>query len=143
MDVKQIERLMAAMENHGVTELKWSEGEELLVLARGAKPQIAAPGEKAASDIAPAPDREAGGAVAPNSTGDKEILSPMVGIFHPAPKPVKVGARLKKGDVLCVIEAMKLMNDITMDEDGEIVFLALAKGDMVEFGQVLAQYKPM
>lgn len=150
MDVRQIERLMAAMESHGVTELNWSEGEQSLCLSRESRQILVSAPEAALqaalpampmAGAAPAADAK-GDAPAEGSPGHKEIVSPMVGTFHPAQgKPLKAGAKFKKGEVVCVIEAMKLMNDIVMEEDGEIVFFALKDGDMVEYGQVIAQYK--
>lgn len=74
--------------------------------------------------------------------GKGEIASPMVGIFYAAPSEgaepfVRKGDKVKKGDVLCVIEAMKLMNEITSDRDGEIVEIFAENGELVEFGQPL------
>lgn len=71
-----------------------------------------------------------------------EFKSPMVGVFYAAPGPdqapfVEVGKRVKKGDVLCIIEAMKLMNEITAEQDGEIVDICVSDGDVVEYGQTL------
>ncbi len=70
------------------------------------------------------------------------LKAPMVGVFYAAEnenaKPfVTVGSKVKKGDVLCIIEAMKLMNEITTDRDGEIVDICVSNGDIVEFGQTL------
>ena len=72
----------------------------------------------------------------------KQLLSPMVGTFHDLPegKRVGVGRKLKKGDPICIIEAMKVMNEILMEEDGAISFVAVQDGDMVEYGQVLYVY---
>lgn len=72
----------------------------------------------------------------------KEVRSPMVGVFYAAPGPelppyVKVGSQVKKGDVLCIIEAMKIMNEILAEDDGEIVDVCAANGDIVEFSQTL------
>lgn len=72
----------------------------------------------------------------------RDVNSPMVGIFYNAPSPdaepfVKVGSKVKKGDTLCIIEAMKLMNDVVAEEDGEIVEICAENGSLVEFGQVL------
>ena len=72
----------------------------------------------------------------------RDVKSPMVGIFYAAPSPdaepfVKVGSRVKKGDTLCIIEAMKLMNDVVAEEDGEIVEICAENGALVEFGQIL------
>ena len=72
----------------------------------------------------------------------RDIKSPMVGIFYAAPSPdaepfVKVGSKVKKEDTLCIIEAMKLMNDVVAEEDGEIVEICAENGSLVEFGQTL------
>ena len=72
----------------------------------------------------------------------RDIKSPMVGILYAAPSPdaepfVKVGSKVKKGDTLCIIEAMKLMNDVVAEEDGEIVEICAENGSLVEFGQTL------
>ena len=71
-----------------------------------------------------------------------EAKSPLVGAFYAAPSPgakpfVRVGSRVKKGDVLCIVEAMKLMNEIQAERDGEIVDICAHDGDVVEFGQTL------
>lgn len=105
---------------------------------------------EAASAAAPAAPASAASA-APVATQDgtpvdfnnlKEVKSPMVGVFYQAPSPeadpyVRVGSKVKKGDVLCVIEAMKLLNEITADTDGEIVDVCVENGQLVEYGQVL------
>ena len=72
----------------------------------------------------------------------KLITSPMVGVFYSAPSPdsepfIKIGDKIKKGDVLCIIEAMKLMNEITAEQDGEIVDICVENGQVVEFSQSL------
>ena len=76
------------------------------------------------------------------SSGDREIKSPMVGVFYSAPAPdeepfVSVGSRVKKGDVGCIIEAMKLMNERTADSDGEITEICVSNEQVVEYGQPL------
>lgn len=79
---------------------------------------------------------------APAESGVVEVTSPMVGVFYSAPAEnaepyVTVGSKVKKGDVLCIIEAMKLMNEITAEFDGEVVDVCVHNGDVVEFGQTL------
>ena len=71
-----------------------------------------------------------------------EVKSPLVGVYYSAPSPdaenfVSIGSKVKKGDVLCIIETMKLMNEITAEQDGEIVDICVKNGDIAEFGQVL------
>lgn len=71
-----------------------------------------------------------------------EVKSPIVGVFYSAPSPdspsfVSIGDKVRKGDVLCIIEAMKLLNEITAEQDGEVVDICIKNGDIAEFGQVL------
>jgi len=86
--------------------------------------------------------------VSPASSSDvdfnhlTEIKSPLVGVYYAAPSPdaetfVSIGSKVKKGDVLCIIETMKLMNEITAEQDGEIVDICIKNGDIAEFGQIL------
>ena len=75
------------------------------------------------------------------------VTSPMVGVFYVAPSPeadpyVAIGSKVKRGDVLCIIEAMKLMNEITAELDGTVTQVCLKNGDVVEFGQTLFYIKP-
>ena len=72
----------------------------------------------------------------------KEVKSPLVGVYYAAPSPdaetfVSIGSKVKQGDVLCIIETMKLMNEITAEQDGEIVDICIKNGDIAEYGQVL------
>ena len=72
----------------------------------------------------------------------KELKSPMVGVVYIAPEPgaepfVQIGSRVKKGQTLCILEAMKLMNEFTAPEDGEIVDICVTDGQLAEYGQVL------
>lgn len=81
-----------------------------------------------------------------NDDGSKAVNSPMVGVFYAASAPdkepyVTVGSKVKKGDVLCLIEAMKLMNEVTADQSGEIVKICVENGQVVEFGQPLFMIK--
>jgi len=71
-----------------------------------------------------------------------EIKSPLVGVYYAAPSPdaetfVSIGSKVKKGDILCIIETMKLMNEITAEQDGEIIDICIKNGDIAEYGQVL------
>jgi len=71
-----------------------------------------------------------------------EVKSPLVGVYYSAPSPdaetfVSIGGKVKKGDVLCIIETMKLMNEIVAEQDGEIVDICIKNGDIAEYGQVL------
>ena len=71
-----------------------------------------------------------------------EVKSPLVGVYYASPSPdaetfVSIGSKVKKGDVLCIIETMKLMNEITAEQDGEIIDICIKNGDIAEYGQVL------
>ena len=153
MNIKEIRALAQIMENTGLTSVEIVEGEATIKLERKAEaaPQpVYAPGEQTMSAPAQAarePELELEEAKAePQNEVDfnnlNEIKSPMVGVFYAAPSPdaepyVKVGSRVKKGDVLCIIEAMKLMNEITAEADGEIVDICVKNGEVVEYGQPL------
>lgn len=82
-------------------------------------------------------------AMAPLVEDGEEITSPLIGVFHALPDgaAIKVGDRVRKGEPICMIEAMKLMNEILMPEDGEITEVACADESMVEFGDVLFRFK--
>ena len=93
-----------------------------------------------AAVAAPAPQPEAAPPVAPSVPQGKTIDAPMVGVFYQAPSPdaepyVKVGQSVKKGDTVCIIEAMKLMNEIQAEEDGIIAEILVKNGEIVEYGK--------
>ena len=97
--------------------------------------------QAAVPPLAPTSSVEEGSQVV-DFNGMKELKSPMVGVVYTAPEPgaepfVKPGSRGKKGQVLCIIEAMKLMNEYTAPEDGEILDICIQNEELVEFGQVL------
>ena len=137
MKIEEIRELAQIMKENGLGMLELQEDGTNLRM-------------EAASAAAPAAPASAASA-APVATQDgtpvdfnnlKEVKSPMVGVFYQAPSPeadpyVRVGSKGKKGDVLCVIEAMKLLNEITADTDGEIVDVCVENGQLVEYGQVL------
>ncbi len=140
MDQKLRKELAQRMEERGLTLLELEdEGTKIKMERAAAAVQIAA--APAAPVMAPA------AAAAPDVIDFnqfKEVKSPMVGVFYSAPAPdaapfVKVGDRVKKGDVICIIEAMKLMNEITADEDGEVVDICVQNGEVVEYGQTLVK----
>lgn len=126
----EIKAVAEMMSEAGLTKIKLKLDDCELELERGA---VSAP----AISAAPAPAAEA----APQMAGFP-VKSPMVGVFYAAPSPedepfVKVGDSVKKGDVLCIIEAMKLMNEITAEQDGTVAEVCVEDGALVEFGQPL------
>ena len=144
MEKKKITELIEIFKESGLSSMEFSEtaGDKSfsLKLENGAGQPIA---------YSPLPVREAVAEApipAPEDVKDynkyRDIRSPMVGIFYAAPSPeaepfVKVGQKVKKGDTLCIIAAMKLMNDVVAEESGEIVEICAENGALVEFGQVL------
>lgn len=135
MNIKDIKELTKILENSDLSVIEVCEGDTKIRLERNitAAPGIAAPAPQVTTV-------QTDNAVNFNHT--KEIKAPMVGIFYSAPSPdsepyVKVGSKVKKGDVVCIIEAMKLMNEITAETDGEIVDICTDNGELVEFSQTL------
>lgn len=143
MTTEQIKALAEILAAHGLTALELCEGETKIRLEKTAAAAAAAPAPErpvpVPSASAPAAEPEAG---ALDYNNVVEVRSPIVGVFYAAPGPdaepfVRIGSRVKKGDVLCIIETMKLMNEITSDYEGEIVDICVKNGDIAEFGQVL------
>lgn len=144
MNIKQIRELAQILSQNELSALEFTEGETRIRMERGQAAQIspaAAPekaGQTPAVKPAPVEERDAG----VNFNNLTEVKSPLVGVFYSAPSPegepfVKVGSAVKKGDVLCIVEAMKLMNEIVAEQDGTVVDICAHNGDIVEFGQTL------
>lgn len=154
--IDEIKEIITALDNSSVTEVELTcgNGEKIKLKKRSEVKLVAAepievpaapmvvPAAPAAAPAAPAaPAAEA----APVAEG-KEIKSPMVGVFYAAASPdsdpyVQVGQSVKKGDTLCIIEAMKLMNEINAEESGVITEICVKNGDLVQFGQPLFKIK--
>ena len=143
MDVKEIESLARLMKENGLTALELTEGEAKLKLERRMEPAAApAPAAPAAPT---APVAAALGVTPAEAPAQKEgtlVLSPTVGVFYSAPNPdskpfVEVGDQVKKGDTLCIIEAMKLMNEIPAEVDGTVAEICVGNGQVVEYNQPL------
>lgn len=147
MNIKQIKSLADILKESDLSVLDISEGELHIHMERKT---AAAPAAVVAS--APAvilPETAPAESLLPEDRSSeldfndaKDIKAPMVGVFYSAPSPgatpyVSIGSKVKKGDILCIIEAMKLMNEITSDFDGEIVDICAMDGDVVEYGQPL------
>ena len=146
MDIRKIKKLIELLEESGLAELEISEGEESVRIARftqGAPPapQISMPATATASPAAPARP-PAAAAAAPAARDENLVTAPMVGTFYVSPAPgakpfVEVGQEVRVGQVLCVIEAMKMMNQIESERDGKVVAVLAKNGEPVEFGQPL------
>lgn len=145
MEIKSIRALAEIMKANGLTLLEMSEEGKTLRLERKAEDSFAPVSNVAAAPaVSPAPAPAAEAAPAPETAAEEGVLveSPMVGMYYASPAPgadpfVTVGSRVKKGDVLCIIEAMKTMNEITAEQDGEIVQIYAGNGQLVEVGQRL------
>ncbi len=140
---EEIIRLIEAIKNSDFTEFTLeSEGFRVSLLRKKGEEQITS---------SPPPQAEGGKNVVPGPSVPVEdnlveVNAPMVGTFYRAPSPaeepfVKVGDTVKKEDTLCILEAMKLMNEIKADQGGEIVSILAENGEMVEYGQALFQIK--
>lgn len=142
MDLRKLKTLIDLVSESGVAELEITEGEDRvrIVNRNGAAPvQVHQPVTVAQPMPVPVPAPEA--AAAPQQTGTP-LTSPMVGTFYRAPSPgadpfVKVGDTVKKGQVVCIIEAMKLLNEVEADMDGTVKEVCVENGQPVEFGQSL------
>ena len=147
MDLKPeyIEKLAKIITNNGLTEISLEDGDQAItirkdlpeVLVGTSAPVAATPSALAAQPVAQKTEENS----EPEVQG-KAITSPMVGTFYSASAPdaapfVEIGSEVAVGDVVCIIEAMKLMNEIKSEQSGKIVKICVKNGDPVEFGQVL------
>lgn len=145
MNIEDIKSLVQIMGEGELTCVEVTEGENKIRLEKHPATVTEVRTVAAATEFAPTPAQTAAAPSAINpvvSSNLKEIKSPMVGMFYDSPSPeaecyVKTGSKVKKGDVLCVIEAMKLLNEITSDVDGEVADICVSNGQIVEYGQVL------
>ncbi|GAL23219.1 biotin carboxyl carrier protein of acetyl-CoA carboxylase [Vibrio maritimus] len=150
MDIRKIKKLIELVEESGIAELEISEGEESVRISRNgpaaAAPApiqyAAAPAPVAAPAAAPAAATVAAEEAAPAAPAGHQVLSPMVGSFYRAPSPdakpfVEVGQSVSAGDTICIVEAMKMMNQIEADKSGVITAILVEDGQAVEFDQPL------
>lgn len=143
MDIRKVKKLIELLEESGLAEIEISEGEESVrisrypqqgvAIAQAALPMAGPVAQPAAARAAPA---------APATNPDNVITAPMVGTYYSAAAPgaksfVQVGDEVKAGDVLCIIEAMKMMNQIESEKEGRIAAILVRNGEPVEFGQPL------
>ncbi|HFC8515036.1 MULTISPECIES: acetyl-CoA carboxylase biotin carboxyl carrier protein [Neisseria] len=139
MDLRKLKKLIDLVEESGIAEIEVTEGEEKVRITRtiAAAPVYAAPVPAAAAPVA---------ASAPAAPAARDLSeaqkSPMVGTFYRAPGPnaapfVEVGQQVKAGDTLCIIEAMKLMNEIEAEKSGTVKEILVENGTPVEFGEPL------
>ncbi len=147
MDIRKVKKLIELLEESNINELEITEGEESVRISRGVPMQAyAAPAPLApqpAAIAAPAaPVAAAPVAAAPEGLAGHIVKSPMVGTYYASPAPgsdafVSVGSTVKVGDVLCILEAMKMMNQIEADKAGTIGAILAEDGDPIEYDQPL------
>lgn len=150
MDIRKVKKLIELLEESNIAELEIREGEESVRISRASTVQVAMPAQVAPAPVmAPAPATSpAATAAAPESADDAPafkghaVTSPMVGTFYRSPSPgaapfVAVGQSVKEGDVICIVEAMKMMNQLEADKCGVIEAILVEDGAPVEFGQPL------
>ena len=147
MDIRKIKKLIELVEESGISELEISEGEESVRISRNstapvAPVQYAAAPAPVAAAAAPAAAPVAAETTAPAVPAGHQVLSPMVGTFYGAPSPdakpfVKVGQSVTAGETLCIVEAMKMMNQIEADKSGVVTAILVEDGQPVEFDQAL------
>ena len=155
MDIRKVKKLIELLEESNIDEIEIKEGEESVRISRNSgqpmmampqgymqqpmqMPAPAAPAAAAAPTPAPAAETPA----ATPATSGHAVLSPMVGTFYRSPSPtsasfVEVGQTVKVGDVLCIVEAMKMMNQIEADKSGVVEAILVENGEPVEFDQPL------
>lgn len=158
IDSSKLNEVAALMENHGLTRVRLSEEDGRVIELERMTPSAPAP---AAAIVAPLPLAETAVAgttpTQPNlgaeafrsedATPTVPVTAPMVGVFYAAPSPdaepfVALGTHVRRGDTLCIIEAMKLMNEVVAETDGTIVAIDAADGDLVEFGARIMAIEP-
>lgn len=145
MDIRKIKKLIELLEESGIEELEIREGEESVRISRGSTRQpVYAPPPMQMPTAAPLAPAEAPGTSAPQTEvpSGHLVRSPMVGTFYRAPSPgaasfAEVGQKVNAGDVLCIVEAMKMMNQIEADKAGTIDAILVEDGEPVEFDQPL------
>lgn len=154
MDIRKVKKLIELLEESGIAEIEIHEGEESVRISRAGKQQPVqmfyhGQGEGAAptpAGVVPATGMASGESSAPVEEGHI-VSSPMVGTFYGSPSPgsppfVDVGQPVAVGDVLCIIEAMKIMNQIECEINGTVSKIMAENGEPVEFGQPLFIIKP-
>jgi acetyl-CoA carboxylase biotin carboxyl carrier protein len=151
MDIRKVKKLIELLDDSGIAEIEITEGEESVRISRypASMPVAAAPIAAPAPTPAPAAPAAPPAVDAPSDASAEnkdedgfEVTAPMVGTFYAASSPgaapyVQVGDRVNEGDTLCIIEAMKMMNQIEADVSGMVKSIRIQNGEPVEYGQVL------
>ena len=149
MDIRKVKKLIELLEESGISELEISEGEESVRISRHPRMTMQAPAAMPGPMVHAAPLVASAAATPATSAGehkprndDYTVTSPMVGTYYSAASPgskafVEIGSEIKVGQILCIIEAMKMMNQIESDKAGRVTAILAKNGEPVEFGQPL------
>ena len=150
MDIRKIKKLIELLEESGIAEIEIKEGEEAVRISRMSPGALSThppqgthlAGAPSAAGAPPAPEAVAESPAQKPKPSEHVITAPMVGTFYASPSPgakpfVEIGDEITVGQVLCIIEAMKMMNQIEADRAGRIASVMARNGDPVEFGQPL------
>ena len=170
LGVNEVKSLVKLLESHGVTEFEFAKGDSSVYIKRGSESQVikheapqqvfipspshslppyqSAPQAIAHQDVASAPAPVAAEPAAAVDENTTDITSPMVGTFYNSPSPdsdpfISVGDKVKKGQTICIIEAMKVMNEIESDISGVVTEVCLQNAQVVEYGEPLFKVKPV
>ena len=156
MDISEIRKLIRLVQQSDVTEIEVTEGDNTVRISRQgmvapamAQPMMAQPAMMAAAPVTvgQAPSTTGAEVTAPEEDSEHVVKSPMVGTFYSASSPdddpfVSAGTSVKKGDVLCIVEAMKLMNEIEAEYDGTVEKVLVKNAEPLEYGQPLFVITP-
>ena len=147
MNVKKVEEIVQLMEKHGLTEITIEEEGKKVHLRKGVSGAVERMIQAMPSSPVLTPAAEVPSAPKKETTNLVEIKSPMVGTFYSAPAPdsppyASTGSAIKEGDILCIIEAMKIMNELKAEVKGKITDVLVENGEPIEFGQVLFLMEP-
>lgn len=142
MEIKKLKEFIKFMEDNDLNELEIEEDGKRIRLKKNSSEQPAV--------VLPAPSQVPAAAALEDgatTTNTLEIKSPMVGTFYTAPSPgakpyVEIGSHIKSGDIVCIVEAMKLMNEIKAEVGGKVVQILVQSGEPIEFGQTLFTIEP-
>jgi acetyl-CoA carboxylase biotin carboxyl carrier protein len=146
VDIRKVKKLIELLEESGISELEISEGEESVRISRHPRTGMQAPMAMASPMVHAAPPPVAGPATSAGEhtprKDDHTVTSPMVGTYYASASPgakafVEIGSEVKVGQILCIIEAMKMMNQIESDKAGRVTSIIAKNGEPVEFGQPL------
>ena len=146
LETEYIEKLAKIINDNGLTEISLEDGEQAITIRKDAPEVVNVTTPVPAAPTVAVQTQSASGAedvvVAKPAQKGKAVTSPMVGTFYASSSPdaepfVEIGSEIKEGDVVCIIEAMKLMNEIKSEHAGKVTQICVKNGDPIEYGQVL------